>query len=132
MSQENVEIVRGVFEAMNRGGVAAAADLLDPEIEYLPSPMWPEASVYKGHDEMREFESLWTKQFDEYRLDLERTVDAGDHVLALSYQRGCIKGSTDQIEQPVGHDCEVRDGKVTRIRTYLSWAQALKAVGLEE
>jgi ketosteroid isomerase-like protein len=130
VSQENVEIVRRANEALNRGGVEAALEYLDPNIEYIPSAQWPEARVYKGYDGMREFQALWTEQFDQFRLDLERLIDAGDHVIALIYLRGHIKGTADQIEQLIGYDCEIRDGRLACMCVYSSWAEALKAVGL--
>jgi ketosteroid isomerase-like protein len=65
-------------------------------------------------------------------LDLERVIDADDHVIALLYQRGRIKGSSSHIEQPISWDCEVRSGKIAWVYGYFSRAEALKAVGLEE
>jgi ketosteroid isomerase-like protein len=75
---------------------------------------------------------VWTENFDEYRLDLEKVIDAGDRVVALVYQRARIKRSGDLIEQQIGYDWEVRDGKGVRVQVYFSWDEALEAVGLSE
>jgi ketosteroid isomerase-like protein len=89
--------------------------------------------LYRGHEGVRKLWSLWTEQFDNFRLDAERVVDlADDRVLVLGHQRGQIKRSDDELEQPVGVTIEVHEGKITRARVYMSWAEALKAVGLEE
>jgi ketosteroid isomerase-like protein len=132
MSQANVEIVRDTIAAFNRGGVEAALEYLDPDIEWLGAPEWLEESLYKGHDGLRKLASYWTENFDGYRLELERVIDAGDRVVALGYQRARIKGSDDPIEQPVGYDWELRDGKGTRVQVYFSWEEALEAAGLSE
>jgi len=130
MSQENVEIVRHTLNAFNRQGVEAALAYFDPEVEWLGPPEWLEAGLYKGHDGIREIASLWTDNFDEYRLDLEKALDAGDRVVALVYQRARIKRSGDLIEQQIGYDWEVRGGKGVRVQVYFSWEEALQAVGL--
>jgi ketosteroid isomerase-like protein len=132
MSQENVEIVRDTIEAFNRDGVEAALAYFNPGVEWLGPPEWLEKDLYKGHDGIREIASVWSENFDEYRLDLERVIDAGDHVVALVNQRGRIKGSADSIEQRIGYDWEVRDGKGVRVQVYFSWEEALEAVGLSE
>ena len=132
MSQENVEIVRETLDAFNRQGVEAALAYFDPEIEWVGPPEWLEQNLYKGHDGIREIASVWTENFDEYRLDLEKAIDAGDHVLALVHQRARIKRSGDWIEQAIGYDWEVRDGKGIRVQVYFSWEQALEAAGLSE
>jgi ketosteroid isomerase-like protein len=130
MSEQNVEIVRSTLDAFNRQGVEAALAYFDPKIEWLGPPEWLEAGLYKGHDGIREIASVWTENFDEFRIDLERAIDAGDHVVALAYQRARIKRSGDRIEQQIGYDWEVREGKGVRVQVYFSWEEALEAAGL--
>jgi ketosteroid isomerase-like protein len=132
VAEENVEIVRDTLAAFNRGGVEAALDYFDPDIEWLGPPEWLEQRLYKGHDGIRKIAAVWTENFNDYRLDLEKAIDAGDRVIALVYQRGRIKGSGNEIEQPIGYDWEVRDGKGIRVQVYFSWDEALEAAGLEE
>lgn len=132
MSEENVAIVRRTIEAFNREGVEAALAYMDPAIEWVVPPDWLEDSPYNGHDGIRKIASLWDENFDEYRLDLERALDAGDHVVALVIQHGRIKGSGDQVQQRIGFDWEVRGGKGVRVRVYFSWEDALEAAGLRE
>ena len=132
MSQENVELVKRSFEAFSRGGIEAALSYFDPEVEWIGPPEWLEDHLYKGHDGMRKIASVWGENFDEYRLDLDKAIDAGDRVVVLACQRGRIKGSSDWMEQQVGYDWEVRNGKGVRVQVYFSWGEALEAAGLEE
>jgi len=132
MSRENVEIVRATFEAFNRGGIEAALSYFDPEVEWLGPPEWLEEHLYKGHDGMRRIAGVWGENFDEYRLDLEKLIEVGDELLVLVYQRGRIKGSGDMIEQPIGYEWYVRDGRTVRVQVHFSWEAALEAVGLSE
>jgi ketosteroid isomerase-like protein len=38
MSRENVEFVRDLWEAVERGGVEAALELTDPDVQWAPHP----------------------------------------------------------------------------------------------
>ena len=130
MSQENVEVVRRTLEAFNREGVEAALAYMDPAIEWIGPPEWLEDAVYTGHDGIRKLASGWTDNFDEYRLEWESGLDAGDHVVALVFARARIKRSGNPIEQRIGYDWEVRGGKGVRVRVHFSWEGALEAAGL--
>jgi ketosteroid isomerase-like protein len=66
------------------------------------------------------------RNFDEYRLEPEELIDAGDEVVGLVYQRGRIKGGSDPIEQRIGYVCSVQDGKTVRVQVYFSWEEALR------
>jgi ketosteroid isomerase-like protein len=132
VSQENVEIVRRTIEAFNGDGVEAALQYLDPEVEWLAPPEWLEERLYKGHDGIHRLASQWSENIDEYRLDPERFIDAGDAVVVLLFARGRIPGGAAPIEQKLGYVWEVRDRKGVRIQVYFSWEEALEAAGLEE
>jgi ketosteroid isomerase-like protein len=128
---ENAEVVRRTLEAFNTGGVEAALRYFDPEVEWLGPPEWLEKHLYKGHDGIREIAALWGENFDEYRLDLEDAIDAGNnHVVALVHQRGRTKGGGVAIEGRIGYDWEVRDGKGVRVQVHFSWEEALEAAGV--
>jgi ketosteroid isomerase-like protein len=79
---------------------------------------------------MRKIASVWGENFDEYRLDIEKLVDLGDEVLVLVFQRGRIKGSADIVEQPIGYQWRVRDGKTVRVQVHFTWEEALEAASL--
>jgi ketosteroid isomerase-like protein len=130
---DNVDVVRNMFEAFNRGGVEAALPYFDPEIEWLTPDEWLEQHLYKGYDGLRKLASDWGENFDDYRLDLERAVDVGDdRLVVLIYQRGRIKGEDTSMEQRIGCDWQLRDGKGVRVQAYFSWEDAMQAVGLED
>jgi ketosteroid isomerase-like protein len=133
MSEENVETVRRTFEAFSDGGIDAALEYCDPEIEWWAPPEWLEDRLYRGHEGVRELTAFWTQQFDELQLEPERFIDlGGDHVLALIHQSGRIRGSSDRIEQPFGYLADIGNGKLTQVHAYFSWEAALEAAGLSE
>jgi ketosteroid isomerase-like protein len=57
MSQQNVEAFKRGLEAGNRGDVETLLEVLDPEVAWhsaLHALMGGEATVYRGHDGVRE------------------------------------------------------------------------------
>jgi ketosteroid isomerase-like protein len=127
------EAVRRAFEAFNRGDFEAVLPDFDPNVELVAPPQWPDDRVGWGHDGVRNVMVAWTRQFDDFRIDPSRMIDAGgDRIVVLSTQRGRIKGSDSWVEHRVGVLHELRDGKITRWRAYLSWEEALDAAGLAE
>jgi ketosteroid isomerase-like protein len=131
MPEETAAPLLNAIEAFNEGGVEAALPYLDPEIEWVAPPEWLEDPVYEGHDGVRRLAAYWTELFDQYQLELERVVDAGDdRVVILLSQLGQIRGSGDKVEGPLGYVAEIQGGLVTRVNIYFSWEQTLEAAGL--
>ena len=141
MSEENVEIVRGVFESfqasVERGDFrrpdAIEAGLLDTDFEWVPATEIPTAESYRGLDGFAEFMETWIEDFDRWSIELEELVDAGnDCVVAIARQDATGKGSGAPVELKFGQLYELEAGRVIRIRSFLDPAQAMEAAGLEE
>jgi ketosteroid isomerase-like protein len=120
MSGENIEVVRRALEMFDREGVEAALQYFDTEVEWFGPPEWPEERLYKGHDGIRKLALLWTENFEEFRVDVEELIDAGDEVVALGYNRGRIKGSAAPIEHQVAYIWTLRNGQGFRVHAYFS------------
>ena len=50
MSQANVELVRGVYDAFDRGDVDGVFSAMKPDIEWNESEGMPYGGVYRGRD----------------------------------------------------------------------------------
>ena len=138
MSQENVEIVRRVFDefkaGLARGDPAAPFDsgLNAPEAEWILPPLPGFRRVYRGREGFIEFMRTWTEDF-EWSIELERVIDAGDdRVVTVSHQRATGKGSGVPVELRMGLLFELRAGRVIRMTNFLDPAEAFKAAGLPD
>jgi ketosteroid isomerase-like protein len=134
MSQENVELVRSVFAAWERGDYSSAK-WAHPEIEFVnadgPTPgSWTGLAAMAGawREALSAFEGL-RAEADEYRaLDDER-------VLVLMHFSGRGKASgleVGDIHMKGANLFHVGDGKVTRLVTYWDRERALADLGLGE
>ena len=139
MSQENVEIVRQVNEGVQRAlegddpGAVFDTGLLADDWEWVLSNPFEGKSVWRGRQEFVEFLRAWTGEFEDFSIRFEQLIDAGDDRVVIIYrQRGTGKGSGVPVEWHGGLISELRDGRVTRTRSYLDPAEALEAAGLSE
>ncbi len=133
MSQENVEVSKRAQDAFVAGGIEAVVAFFAPDVVAYPFPEWVEESEYRGHDGLRTLMAVWTDNFDEFEFRAWEFREVGDRVLALGEIAGRIKGSGVPIRQPLGfvYD-DFRDGLIGEACYFLTWNQALEAVGLSE
>jgi len=133
MSQENVQLAREYFAAFNAGGLGATEDLRHPEIEAFDPPDFPDAGRYVGEVAVRELvenylELGWDGQFHDPEF-----LDAGSEVAVVWQMTGqSAHGGGFPLEATMVHVCLFEDGKLRRIRQFLSRAEALEAAGLSE
>ena len=133
MSQENVEIAMRAYDTFAAGGIDAALPYFAPDVVAYPFPEWLEESEYRGHDGLRALIAVWTDNFDEFEFHNQGFREVGDSVLVLGETAGKIKGSGVPIRQPLGVVySDFRDGMIGKTRNFLTWRQALDAVGLRE
>jgi ketosteroid isomerase-like protein len=134
MSQENVEIVREVFESFRSGDQKRTAQLVDPEVEFHGTVGGlEEGRIAHGLPQIVEtFEVEDLEAWEERRLEPEEFIDAGDVVVVLlhEYRRG--RGSGVELESDTAVVFAVREGRVVRIQGYMDRDAALKAAGLRE
>jgi ketosteroid isomerase-like protein len=92
VSEENVDLLRRITEAFDRGDLEHALALADPppEFEFVPSGVLiPDlASVQRGPDGLRRLaEWLWA-EFDDFHVEVHEFIDAGDQVFVSATLRG--------------------------------------------
>jgi ketosteroid isomerase-like protein len=130
MSQKNVEIVRAVFDAYFRDDMESVLRLADPDIVVMQRPELPDSMTRHGHAGVVEAIAAWPEQFDAYELEIVQIVDAGDHVVVRTHQRGRGKGSGVDVEDEIWFVFGFRHGKVAEWRMFGAEHEALEAVGL--
>jgi ketosteroid isomerase-like protein len=132
MSQENVEIVRQGYERFAASG-EVVEDLTTDDLMWNMSNFhgWPEQQVYEGIDGVQAFLREWMGAWEDWELEVEALLDAGDMVVALVHQRGRSKAAGMPVEMSFAQVWTVRDGLQTRMDMYSDREEALKAAGLE-
>jgi ketosteroid isomerase-like protein len=132
MSQENVEIIREIYEAMNRGDWNAVFAHASPEIEWETDPRHPKAGIYRGQQEFRRFAEDMEAPFEQSVIEPQRFFARGDQVVAFIKIRRKPMGSTAEVEIQIGELWTFRDGMLIRGQGFGERTRALRAAGLSE
>jgi ketosteroid isomerase-like protein len=132
MSEENVEIVQRLYDALNRDDIEGAIEWLDPAVRYDLSERVFNPAVYEGHDGIRRFAANLAEVWDEFRTEPVEFIDAGETVVVSHRVRARGKGSGVEVELPSSNLYRLRDRRVFAIRMYREHADALEAAGLSE
>jgi ketosteroid isomerase-like protein len=136
MSQENVEIVRRLFDAFNEGGLNAE-DVLEyftDDIDYRAVEGAPDDhGPVRGKEALRAYAQDWLDTFDNFRPEPVELIDAGDDkVIAIVRISGRAKLSGVETDLTYAALYTFRAGKIARGREYWTRAEALEAAGLSE
>jgi ketosteroid isomerase-like protein len=132
MSQENVEIVRRLYDALNRDDIEGAIELTDPAVRYDLSERVFNPAVYEGHDGIRRFAADLNEVWDEFRAEPVEFIDTGETVVVSHRVHARGKGSGVKVELPSSSLYMLRERRVFAIRMYREHADALEAAGLSE
>jgi ketosteroid isomerase-like protein len=132
MSQENVEIVRRMYDAYARADFDSALSCLDPEIEFSQPADEPGGGTYYGHQGVIDAFAAWTAPWSDYSVEVEALTDTGGHVLARTRHRARGKGSGIDVEHLIFQVWTLRNDKIVRATMYYEEAEALDAAGLRE
>jgi ketosteroid isomerase-like protein len=137
MSQENVEIVRQVYEASARRDPEAVLSLYDPDVEWDMSrhPMsqvFENLGVRHGHEGLRAWFRDWYEVFDDFEHHCEELINAGEHVVSVGIDTGRGRGSGIAVERRIAGVWTIRNGKIVRVAWFPTRAEALEAAGLSE
>jgi ketosteroid isomerase-like protein len=134
MSQENVEIVREIYDHMNRRNWAAILIALDEDVVLVVhESVGPDAGVFRGREAVGRWFGEWFLAFDtDYRSTLDEIRSVGDRVLVVAQHHGHGRSSGADVKQVNAQLLSLGEGRVVRMELYGSPTEALKAVGLEE
>jgi ketosteroid isomerase-like protein len=135
MSQENVEAFERATEATNRGDVGGVLEEVDPAIEFhavVAELVGGQGMVYRGHDGIRKFFRDFDEALAELHFDYAEIRDLGDRTLAIGRIRIRGRASGATAESPFCALVDWRNGKATRVLSFLDPEEGLEAAGLRE
>lgn len=131
MSQENVEVVRGIFRALAERDLDGVVSCWDPQGDYYPIAKWPEAQPRHGSEQIMDFLVGFHQSFERVDYEIQAITPVGDdRVLvrvALAWEG---KASGVNLGGEMFHCVWVRHGRVFRQEDHLSLPGALRALGL--
>jgi ketosteroid isomerase-like protein len=132
MPQDNVEIVRAVYEAAARRDAASVLALYDPAVELDASAIalggLVGQPVRHGHEGVRSFFRELHEAYENLTYDLEELIPVGDRVISFVTRRGRGRLSRVEVEMSFAIAWTVRHGRIVKLEWFASREQAREAV----
>ena len=131
MSQENVALIRGIYEGFAAGDVAAVLGAMSPDIVWNEAENFPYAdgNPYVGPQAIAE--GVFARcigEWDGFTVGIDEILDAGDTVVALGRYTGSCKATGKAMNAQLVHVWRVADGKIARFQQYTDTLQATEAM----
>jgi ketosteroid isomerase-like protein len=131
MSQENVELIRGLYEAFAKGDIPGVLGRMDPNIVWIEADNFPYAdrNPYEGPQAILTgvFMRL-ANEWDGFACAHNEILDAGDRVVVFGYLSGTYRATGKSIRAQMAHDWTIKDGKAIRFQEYTDTKQVADAL----
>jgi ketosteroid isomerase-like protein len=127
LTQGNVAIVRGAYEAFKKGEVEELMSLTTPDF-VLKASAATDGAEHHGPQAMEEIFVAIRARWDEFRLEPLEFYEEGDCVLVLGTL--VTKGPQEGMASTAGQLWTLKDGKVASMEAFLDSEEAIRAAGL--
>jgi uncharacterized protein len=131
VSEQNVEIVRRLYEAWQRDGVSVVPNLMDPDVEWINPAYALEPGRRCGYEEFAAAAAAFRSVYTVDRVSDIEIYDAGDRIGVTGRMLVRSAGNEVPVDAARGYVFDLRDGKIIRFAWFSDPAEALNEVGVE-
>jgi uncharacterized protein len=125
--EENAEVVRKLYEAVESADFATALQLFDEKVEWSPA----EGTTYNGLEGVGGHFIQWMEAWDEHSAEVREATAEGDQVLAVVHITARGEHSGLEIDQDFFQVFTIRDGKIARMVEFMDREPAAEAARLK-
>ena len=130
MSQENVEIVRRVYEVVEARGVEGLLDFATDDVVWISDRRFPGGGRQNGKENVRRWlRTLWI--YDEVSIDVDQVIDLNDRALAITRFHG-VSVDAPPVDWLWCHLFAFRGRLISQVQSCLDQAEAFEAAGLSD
>src|SRR5947209_4174429 len=131
MSQDNVQLIRGMYEAFANGDVAAVLGKMHDDIDWREAEnfIYADRNPYIGPKAVLDgvFMRL-ASEWDAFTVTPEEWLDAGNHVVVLGTYTGTHKNSGKAVRAQFAHVWAAKGARVLRFQEYTDTKQFAEVV----
>jgi ketosteroid isomerase-like protein len=131
MSQENVDLVRGIYSAFGAGDVAGALARMGDDIVWNEAENYPYAdgNPYRGPQAVLGVFGRIAADWDGFTVLPYQYLVAGEWVVVLVRYRGTFKATGRCQNSLMVHIWKVEGGKAVTFQQYVDTLQVARATG---
>ena len=132
MSEENVEILRQVYEGGSDQGFEILLGYATDDFVWISDPRMLAGGTYSGKDAVRGYFAEMLSFIPDTVIEVDEVIDLGeDRVLGITTFQGA-PADGPKVEWVWCHLLTFRGGLIAEVRSYNDRESALEAAGLEE
>jgi uncharacterized protein len=128
---DETEALREAYAALNRNDIPAFVAVLDPQIERVEPPEFPQGGTYRGLAAVKEHVSRARETWAEGSCEPQRFIALGDKVVVIAHVHVRLNDETEWRDGQIADVFTFRNGKAVHWRTFAETSQALQWAGLE-
>lgn len=132
MSQQNMEVICGIYESLSKGDVSAVLGQMHKDIEWREAEnfIYADRNPYVGPQAVLEgvFMRL-ASEWADFTVIPEEWLDAGNHIVVLGSYTGRHKESGREVRAQFAHIWGVTHGRAVRFQQYTDTKQFADAIG---
>ena len=124
MSQQDVDTVRGGYDAFNQKDIPGVLERFDPQIEWNEPGGGgaPKGTFRTPQAVATDVFAKVPQNFEEFQAAPSQFIDAGEHVVVVGRFTGKSKGATT-FNAPFVHVWKMRNGKAVRFDNYVATSE---------
>ena len=132
MSESNLALIQGIYDAFATGDVAGVLGRMSPDIVWNEAENFPYAdgNPYLGPEAIAN--GVFARcigEWDGFTVAVDELLDAGDTIVALGHYLGSYKASGKPMRAQLVHVWRVAGGKAAGFQQYTDTLQVAHAVG---
>jgi ketosteroid isomerase-like protein len=132
MSQENVDLVRRVWEVISSDG-DLPFELWDANLRIENMPEFPIRGPYEGHQGLARWRDDLAEVIEDLRFEVKEVIGLDEeHVLSVQRALGRASYTGITMDHVWASVLTLRKGKIVHARGYWTPEQAREAAGLSE
>jgi ketosteroid isomerase-like protein len=127
----DLETVRAIYEAWDPADSAGwVTQHFADDAEWVDAPSLPDAGAHRGHAEIQAMVSGLVSVAGPFEMRIEDVLDAGEEALVVFRMVGEGGASGVPVDLVPSHAVTTANGKVRRVRGFMSRSEGLAATGL--
>ena len=127
--QENLQLVQQNYAAFGRGDLPGFLSNLTDDVvwESRYTSNIPFGGLWHGHEGVTQFFANLGETLDVKDFGIEEFISQANTVVVLGYEKVQIKSTGSEYKNEWVHVWKLKEGKVTKVRTYNDTATAAAA-----
>ena len=129
MGEQSVEVVERAYDALGRGDLAGVLGAMADDIKWYQAEGMPNGGLYQGGEAVAQnvFGPLM-ENIPNFAVTPEQFFASGDTVAVVVRYTGTGKDTGKELDLPVVHVWDVRDGKLAQFRQFADTAKFREVV----